>query len=79
MTTPQSGKAGGIRWLDVFALSFWGCVVLFLYLLIPVLTILAGILTIKEGLVFWGAALIALGILALIGPFYATSRTGKGG
>ncbi len=70
MTAPQSGKASGLRWLDVLALSFWGCVVLFLYLLIPLLTILAGILTLKEGLVFWGVALIVLGTLALIGPFY---------
>jgi threonine/homoserine efflux transporter RhtA len=42
--------------------------------LIPVLTILAGIVTLKEGLTFWGLALIALGFLALIGPFYVLSR-----
>ncbi len=67
-------KARRIGWPDVFALSFWGCVVLVLYSLIPVLTILAGVVTLKEGLGLWGLALIGLGLLALIGPFYVLSR-----
>jgi hypothetical protein len=69
-----TGKARRIGWPDVFALSFWGCVMLVLYSLIPVLTILAGVVTLKEGLGFWGLALIGLGLLALIGPFYVLSR-----
>jgi len=75
MTTPQSGKARGIGWRDVLASSFWGCVLLILCSTVPLLTILAGILTLKEGLVFWGLALIGLGLLAFIGPFYAGSRS----
>jgi hypothetical protein len=66
---------GGIRWTDVFSLSFWGCALLILYSLIPLLTILAGIFTLSEGLVFWGLAMIVLGVMALIGPFYAVSRS----
>ena len=69
-----TGTARRIGWPDVFALSFWGCVVLVLYSLIPVLTILAGVVTLKEGLGLWGLALILLGLLALIGPFYVLSR-----
>jgi hypothetical protein len=44
--------------------------------IIPLLTIGAGILTLSKGLTFWGIAIIILGVLALIGPFYAvlTSR-----
>jgi hypothetical protein len=75
MTTPRPEKSAGIRWSDVFAVSFFGCLMLALYSIIPLLTITAGILTIMRGLVFWGAAIIVLGVLALIGPFYAASRS----
>ena len=75
MSIPQSGKASRIGWLDVFALSFWGCLILVLYSIIPLLTIIAGFLTIKRGLIFWGAAIIVLGMMALVGPFYAASRS----
>jgi hypothetical protein len=60
-----------IRWSDVFALSFWGCLILVLCSAIPLLTIIAGILTIRKGLTFWGVIIVILGVLALIGPFYA--------
>jgi hypothetical protein len=44
---------------------------LVLYSTIPLLTILAGILLIVRGLVFWGVAIILFGVLALTGPFFA--------
>lgn len=74
MTTPQPGKSDKPGWSDVLAASFWGCVILVLSLTIPLLTILAGLVTLKEGLAFWGWALIVLGFLASIGPFYAAFR-----
>lgn len=66
-----------IGWSDVFALSFWGCLILVLCSAIPLLTIIAGILTISKGSTFWGIAVITLGVLALVGPFYAV-LTSKG-
>lgn len=78
MPTQQSEKASTGNWSDVFVLSFWGCFIVLLYSTIPLLTILAGILTIIQGLIFWGAAIIILGVLALIGPFYAAARSKAG-
>jgi len=75
MTTPPSEKARGIRGSDILATSFWGCLILLLGSTVPLLTILAGILTLKEGLAFWGSALIALGLLAFIGPFHAATKS----
>jgi hypothetical protein len=71
----QFGKAHRIGWPDLFALSFWGCAMLILVSLIPVLTILAGVFTLAEGQSFWGLALIVLGLLALVGPFYVASQS----
>ena len=70
----HSGRSGSLRCSDIFALSFSGCLLLVLYSLIPLLMIVAGLLTIKKGLFFWGIIIIVLGVLALVGPFYAASR-----
>jgi len=69
MPGSQSEKESKTEW--TVGLLSWGCVSLVLYSAIPLLTILAGILTITRGLVFWGIAIIILGVMALIGPFYA--------
>jgi hypothetical protein len=68
-------KETGAKWSDVFAALSWGCLVFLLYSTIPLLTILAGLLTLGSGLYFWGTAIIVLGVLALIGPFYAATRS----
>ena len=68
MPSSQSEEESKTEW--TVGLLSWGCLSLVLYTAIPLLTILAGILTITRGLVFWGIAIIILGVLALIGPFY---------
>ncbi len=60
-------------WSDLVDLFFWSCAGLILYTLIPVLAIGSGILTITSGQPLWGAVLITLGILALIGRMYTAS------
>jgi hypothetical protein len=74
---PESKSPGtsGVKWSDIVSVSFWAIVMLVLISLIPLLTIAAGVLTLTEGLIFWGVALIVLGILALVGPFFAASRS----
>ena len=66
---------GETGWSDIVAGSFWGCLFLFLLSVIPLLTILAGILTIKKGLLIWGVVIIILGALSLIGPFYRAAQS----
>ena len=68
MPSPQSEKESKT---ESSVALFWGCLMLVLYSTIPLLTILAGILLIIRGLVFWGIAIILFGVLALIGPFFA--------
>ncbi|HEX9927524.1 MAG TPA: hypothetical protein VGB02_03150 [Pyrinomonadaceae bacterium] len=68
MPNPHSEKESETEGLIAL---FWGCLIVALYSAIPLLTILAGVLLIIRGLVFWGIAIILFGVLALLGPFYA--------
>ena len=68
----------GLRWSDVVVLSFWGCLTLILFCTIPVLAILSGLVMLINGHVFWGICICVLGLMSLIGPFYAASRSKEG-
>ena len=75
MEPDRPEKETGAKRSDMFAALSWGCLVFLLYSTIPLLTILAGLLMLSSGLHFWGTVIIVLGVLALIGPFYAATRS----
>jgi amino acid transporter len=74
MSSLQPEKTERIGCSDVLALTFGGCLIVGLASSIPLLTIIAGFITLREGLVFWGIAIIILGMMALAAPYYALLR-----
>lgn len=67
-----------LKWSDVVVLSFWGCFTLILFCTIPVLAFFSGLVMLINGHVFWGICICILGLMSLVGPFYATWRSKYG-